>query len=85
MHRFMSMALVGVQIAKLGESPFTPLDIQKKEKIESGQIISIEDIETTISNLFYLGYLSEVGKGKYKYDETGRDLQTGKIKRRSKD
>ena len=74
------IALVSMNIfLKFSQNPkdgFTAIEIQEIEKESSGQILAIEDIDSVISDIFYLGYLSRKGD-RYSYDMSGRDLQIG--------
>ena len=83
MHKMATMAFVAAQIFKMYGDKFSALDIQKGEREDSGQILSIESVEEALADYYYLGYLSDLGKGKYKFDMSGRELQMGEIKKKT--
>lgn len=82
MNKLASIAIVTMRIFLMyAENPsegFHPLDVQTAEKNDSGQILAIEDVQSVIADLFYLGYLSQGKGGKYFYDMASRKLQTGR-------
>jgi len=83
MHRMASMGLTAVQVFKMGDKKFSALDIQKTEQKDSGQILSIESIQEALADYYYLGYLADLGKGQYKFDMSGRELQIGALKKKT--
>jgi len=78
-----TLAFVASQVFKLEDGSFSALDIQKSEIEDSGQIVPIESIQEALADYYYLGYLSNLGKGRYKFDMSGRELQMGEIKKKT--